>query len=119
MSISVGPRGGIFVNGERVRPVAASRVRERYGPPAGYRLVNFGYANLYNTKTKKKKSERARRDALKRALRAGYPDLLGRLLWLAEQQKKWNNKHRPRVKMLLEDAAWLKRFLDSRRARQS
>lgn len=75
------------------------------------RLVNYGYKNLYSTKTKRAKSVRSRQTALKRAIADGYPNLAKYLTSLEKLQRRWPRIHRPRANILRDDAAWVRRFL--------
>lgn len=77
------------------------------------RLVNYGYKNLYSTKTKRAKSERSRQAALKRAIADGYPNLAKYLTSIEKLQRCWPRIHHPRANILRDDAAWVRRFLAS------
>lgn len=82
-------------------------------------LVNYGYKNLYSTKTKRVKSERARQAALKRAIADGYPNLVRYLTKLEKLQRAWPRIHHPRANVLRDDAAWVRKFLiDARKSRK-
>ena len=81
------------------------------------RLVNYGYKNLYSTKTGVAKGVRARQNALKRAIDDGYRNVVGRLTNIRNIQSKWPKKHAPRVAIIKEDLTWARKYVAARNRR--
>jgi len=107
INVFVGPNGRLYKknsNGTYSPIAAVSRRRRRRGGssrlprdrPVGKRLVNYGY------KFVRQKTQRARRMALRRAIRDGYPALANRLNVLAQIHRN------DLARIYREDAEWVR-----------
>ena len=108
INVFVGPNGRLYKknsNGSyNALTIPRTRRRRRGGAapriprnrPTGQRLINYGY------KFVRQKTQRARRMALRRALRDGYPRLANRLNLLAQVHRN------DLARIYREDAEWVR-----------
>lgn len=111
IDVFVGPDGGLYKrnsNGayspiaippaRRRRPLARRPARIPRNRPVGKRLINYGYTFV------RQKTQRARRMALRRAIRDGYP-----VATLANRLNMLSRVHRDDLARVYgEDAEWVR-----------
>lgn len=109
INVFVGPNGRLYKRNSNgtYSPLTIPRTRRRRrggaaapriprNRPVGKRLINYGYTFV------RQKTQRARRMALRRAMRDGYPALANRLNLLSQV-------HRDRLAQIYrEDAEWVR-----------